>query len=253
MAKPVKLTFLTTDDPIYLPSFYDRVLARRAPDVVAVYVVPPLYRKQTPADAALRYARTFGIGAAGKLAARVASARLRRRSIASCCARWGVRCEEISDVNAPEFMDRLRAEAADILVSVSTPQIYRRALMEIPRLGILNIHGAILPQYRGVMPSFWMMANGERQAGVSIYFVDEGIDSGERVGLRTFEIGPDETLDHFIARSKGIAAELLLEVLDGVERGTLERQPLDLEAGSYFSWPDAASVRRFRAAGRRLW
>ena len=253
MAQPMKLTFLTTDDPIYLPSFYDRVLAKRAADTLAVYVVPPLYREQTPADAAVRYARTFGLGAAGKLAARVASAKLRRRSIASCCARWGVRCEEVGDVNDPRFMDRLRAEAADILVSVSTPQVYKRELMEIPRLGILNIHGAILPQYRGVMPSFWMMANGERQAGVSIYFVDEGIDSGERVGLRTFEIGPDETLDHFIARSKGIAAELLLEVLDGVERGTLERQPLDLEAGSYFSWPDAASVRRFRAAGRRLW
>lgn len=253
MAEPVKLTFLTTDDPIYLPSFYDRVLARRACDTVAVYVVPPLYRKQTPADAAVRYARTFGLGAAGNLAARVASARLRRRSIASCCARWGVRCAEVADVHDPLFMDRLRAEAADVLVSVSTPQIYRRELIGIPRLGILNIHGAILPQYRGVMPSFWMMANGERQAGVSIYFVDERIDLGERVGLRTFEIGAHESLDHFITRSKAIAADLLLEVLDGIEAGTLERQPLDLEAGSYFSWPDAESVRRFRAAGRRLW
>ncbi len=249
----MKLTFLTTDDPIYLPAFYDQVLAQRAADTVAVYVVPPLYRKQTPADAAVRYARTFGLGAAGKLAARVAGAKLRRRSIASCCARWGVQCEEIADVNDSRFMDRLRAEAADVLVSVSTPQIYKRELITIPRLGILNIHGAILPQYRGVMPSFWMMANGERQAGVSIYFVDERIDSGERVGLRTFEIGPHETLDRFITRSKGIAAELLLEVLEGVEQGTLVRQPLDLEAGSYFSWPDADSVRRFRAAGRRLW
>ncbi len=253
MAESVKLAFLTTDDPIYLPAFYDRVLARRAPDVVALYVVPPLYRRQTPADAAVRYVRTFGIGAAGNLAARVANARLRGRSIAACCARWGVRYEEIADVNAPEFMDRLRADAADVLVSVSTPQIYKRALIEIPRLGILNIHGAILPQYRGVMPSFWMMANGEQQAGVSIYFTDERIDSGERVGLRTFEIGANETLDRFVSRSKGIAAELLLEVLDQVEQGTLERQPLDLESGSYYSWPDADSVRRFRAAGRRLW
>jgi len=249
----VKLTFLTTDDPIYLPAFYDRVLERRASDTVAVYVVPPLYRKQTPADAVVRYARTFGLGAAGNLAARVASAKLRRRSVAATCAHFGVRCEEIADVNAPEFLDRLRAEAADVLVSVSTPQIFKRPLMEIPPLGILNIHGAILPKYRGVMPSFWMMANGEQQAGVSIYFTDERIDSGVRVGLRTFDIGATETLDHFICRSKGIAADLLLEVLDGLEQGTLDRQPLDLDQGSYFSWPDAAAVRRFRAAGRRIW
>ena len=96
-------------------------------------------------------------------------------------------------------------------------------------------------------------ANGEQQAGVSIYFVDERIDSGELVGLRTFDIGVGETLDQFIHRSKGIAAELLIEVLDGVEHGTLDRRPLDLEAGSYFSWPDAEAVRRFHAAGRRLW
>jgi len=249
----MKLTFLTVDDPIYLPAFYDKVLARRAPDTLAVYVVPALYRNQTPADAAVRYARTFGFGAAGQLAARVASARLHRRSIAATCSRYRVPCREVANVNAPEFLDHLRAEAADLLISVSTPQVFKRPLMETPRLGILNIHGAILPQYRGVMPSFWMMANGERQAGVSIYFVDEHVDCGIRVGLRTFEIEPNETLDHFIRRSKAISAELLLEVLEGIEQGTLERQPLDLAKGSYYSWPDAAAVRRFRSAGRRLW
>jgi methionyl-tRNA formyltransferase len=254
MAGPrLKLSFLTTDDPLYLPAFYDRVLAQRGRDVQAVYVVPPLYKKQSPADAALRYARTFGASAAAQLAARVIAAKLRGSSIAATCARWNVRCEDVVNVNAPEFLERLRAEEPDVLISVSTPQVFSRPLIDLPRLGILNIHGAVLPLYRGVMPSFWMMANGERQAGVTVYFVDEKIDSGERVGLRVFDIDPGESLDQFLRRSKAVAADLLLEVLDGLEAGSLERSHIELSEGSYFSWPDPAAVRRFREAGRRLW
>ncbi len=184
---------------------------------------------------------------------------------ASCARSWsdsrshqfvereGVAYRLVSDVNAPEFLDQLRQGNAELLISVSCPQIFRRALIELPPRGILNIHGAILPQYRGVMPSFWMMANGERQAGVSIYFVNEKIDAGELCGQERLFIDPKETLDKFILRSKLTSAGLLLRTIDALEGGTIERRPLDLAAGSYFSWPDATAVRRFRACGRRLW
>jgi methionyl-tRNA formyltransferase len=103
------------------------------------------------------------------------------------------------------------------------------------------------------MPSFWMLANDEKQAGVSIFFVNEDIDAGELCGQRTFEIRPGETLDEFLGRSKAIAAELLLDVLDDIENATASRAPLDLSMGSYYSWPDREAVRRFHATGRRLW
>ncbi len=250
----MNVIYLTTDDPLYLPAFFDRVLRERSARTLAVYVVPPLYKKQTPLAAALRYARTFGLLDAARLAAHVLVAKLRHRSVASACARWGVRCEDVPDVNSPEFLDRLRREAPDVLVSVSCPQIFRKPLIELPPKGILNIHGAILPQYRGVLPSFWMMANGEKRAGVSIYFVSgEKIDVGDRCGLEIFDIRDDDTLDSFLARSKGIAAELLLGVLHQVERGTAPREPVDLADGSYYSWPDPSAVKRFREAGRKLW
>jgi methionyl-tRNA formyltransferase len=136
---------------------------------------------------------------------------------------------------------------------VSCPQIFKKPLIELPPLGILNIHGAILPQYRGVLPSFWMLANGEKKAGVSIYYVDTRIDAGELCGQRIYDIPPDQTLDDFLRQSKAIAAELLLEVLGAIERKQITRQALNLAEGSYYSWPDATAVRKFRAAGRRLW
>ena len=245
--------YLTTDDPLYLPAFFERVLRDRASGTRAVFVVPPLYKRQTPLDAAWRYAQTFGAMAAVGLAGRVALAKTRRQSIEAVCLRHQVRCETIADVNAPEFLAELRRLGAELLISVSCPQIFKQPLIDLPPAGILNIHGALLPQYRGVLPSFWMLANGEKQAGVSIYYVDARIDAGDLCGQRVYDILPGDTLDSFLQRSKAVAAELLLEVLDKIDRGQVTRTPLDLADGSYYKWPDAAAVKRFRAAGRRVW
>lgn len=248
----MNIVFLTTDDPLYLPSFFDRVLEARS-DVSAVFVAPPLYKNQTARGAAWRYLRTFGVADTWRLATRVASAKLRRRSIEQVCDRHGVQCEPVGDVNAPAFLERLRALGTELVVSVSCPQIFKAPLIELPQRGCLNIHGAILPEYRGVMPSFWMLANGEKLAGVSIFFVNEEIDAGELCGQRIFEIRPEESLDDFLLRSKEVAADLLLEVFGRIDEGSVGRTPLDLSAGSYYSWPDREAVQRFRAAGRRLW
>lgn len=248
----MNVAFLTTDDPLYLPAFFEHVLAART-DAFSVFVVPPLYKNQTPRAAALRYLRTFGAGATWGLTRRVAQARLQKQSIARVCEAHGVPCELVLDVNDEAFLDRLRALDTDLIVSVSCPQIFKQPLIDLAPLGCLNIHGAILPAYRGVMPSFWMLAHGEEQAGVSIFFVNQDIDAGELCGQRVFEIGPDESLDGFLRRSKTVAADLLIEVLAAVEAGAVTRTPLDLREGSYYSWPDREAVRRFQAAGRSVW
>jgi methionyl-tRNA formyltransferase len=249
----VKIVFLTTDDPIYLPAFFERVLNERAEQTEEVYVVPPLYRGQTPARAAWRYYRTFGFRAVMGLGARLARAKLTRQSIADVCKRHGVEYAEVEDVNSADFLEHLKAIAPDIVVSVSCPQIFKKELIDTPSFGCLNIHGAILPQYRGVLPSFWMLANREEQAGVTIHFVNEKIDAGDAVGQRIFEILPEESLDEFIRRSKTIAADLFIDVLRRIEDGTLTPEPIAVAEGSYYSWPDREAVERFRKAGRTVW
>ena len=249
----MKVAYLTTDDPIYLPAFFDRTLCKFGPDAQAVYIVPPLYKNQTTTQAALRWYRTFGLLDTIGLARRAGMAKVRGQSVGAVCKKHGVSYELVPDVNAETFRQQLREAGTDLLISVSCPQIFKKPLIELPALGCLNIHGAILPHYRGVLPSFWMLANGEKNAGVSIYYVNEKIDAGELCGQRIFEILPEESLDGFLTRSKGIAAELLLEVLGKIEDGTITRSPLNLTDGSYYSWPDQEAVRRFRATRHHLW
>ena len=249
----MKITFLTTEDPIYLPNFFDHLLGAFGKETQAVYSVPPLYKNQSTLQAVLRYYKTFGLMGSLGLAARLCKVKLRGQSIAFVCKRHGVLFELIPDVNSEKFREKLKEAGTNLLISVSCPQIYKKPLIELPSLGCLNIHGAILPLYRGVLPSFWMLANKEKMAGVSIYYVNEKIDAGELCGQRIFEILPGESLDNFITRSKAIAAELLIEVLRKVESGTITRSPLNLAEGSYYSWPDKNAVKRFFANGHRLW
>jgi methionyl-tRNA formyltransferase len=249
----MRIAFLTTSDPIYLPDFFEHVLDAYGQETHAVYVVPPLYKGQSYLAAARRYYRTFGFEGVRGLGRRLIGAKLRRKSIGSIGKRHGVTVADRPDVNAPPFLAELERAGVDVLVSVSCPQIFRADLIKLPAKGCLNVHGALLPKYRGVLPSFWMLANGEEQAGVSVYFVNEQVDAGDLCGQRSFPIFPSDTVDSLLRRSKAEAAAVTVEVLEAIESGTVERHPLDLTGGSYYSWPDAEAVKRFRVAGRRLW
>lgn len=247
----MRIAFLTTNDPLYLPAFFEKVLGVHRQEVF-VFSVPPLYGKQTSLDAVRRFHRTFGLGPLCHLAWKVALARLRRQSIRSVCQRHGVVYEEARDVNSVTFIQRLRELALDVVVSVSCPQVFKPQLLGVSKLGVLNIHGALLPNYRGVLPAFWILAADEQSAGVSVHFVTEKIDAGDVCGQRGFQIEVRDSLDSFLKRSKKAAAELLLEVLQQLRDGEIERRPLNLAEGSYFSWPTAEDYRRFRLSGRRL-
>ena len=248
----MRIAFLTTSVPLYLPSLFERVLNVYEDQTAGVFLVPPLGDGQMMGGP-LRYYATFGLMASLHLLARTLRAKARGETIRAVCQRHGVLCESVPAVNDPLFLRRLRSLGTDLVVSVSCPQIFRKPLIELPARGTINVHGSILPAYRGVSPAFWMMANGERRAGVSAFFVNEGIDAGDLCGQRVFDLQPDDTLDRFLQRSKQEAAELVVDVLQRVENGTVDRTPLDITNGSYYSWPTRAAVRRLLAGGRRLW
>ena len=259
----MKIAVLTCYEPFYLPAFYHRFLARRAKDVVGVFCCTPIYKNQTLFSQARCFAGAFGIWNAVRLVIRVATAKLkgliglgRRRgrfySVTRAVRHHGVHVEYIHDVNTQAFHQRLREFGADLILSVSCPQIFKKELIELPALGCLNIHGADLPNYRGLMPSFWMMADGLKEAGVTIFYVNAGIDTGDVIGKRKFPIFPDDTLHTFLIRAKREACDLAMETLDSIERGTVEPVPLEGE-GCYRSYPTRETYQRFRELGYHLW
>jgi methionyl-tRNA formyltransferase len=262
-ARALRIVFVAPDEPSVLPIFFARVIPRLRGEIAAVAVVSPIYKRSSW----LRQARQF-IGAFGlreflveaawfgwyKLADRVPGVMgsSRHHSVAGAARARGIDVVTPSDVNGPEFLTALRRIAPDLVVSVSCPQIFGRELLALPRLGCVNVHSALLPAYRGMLPTFWALARGERETGVTIHYMSPGIDGGDIIAQRAIPIGPDATLRSLMRQCKLAAADLVLETVARFRQGPVPAVPNPADEGSYFSFPTREDVRRFKALGRRL-
>jgi methionyl-tRNA formyltransferase len=140
----------------------------------------------------------------------------------------GVPVHEPASLRA--FADAIAGEGFDLFVLASYGRILPDALLRVPRLGALNVHPSLLPKYRGATPIQSTILNGDSETGVSIMLMDAGMDTGDLVLQRTAPIGDAETYGELHDRLAEFGAELLGEVLDLAERGTLEGHPQRGEA-----------------------
>ncbi len=116
---------------------------------------------------------------------------------------------------------RLELVRPDAIVVVAYGRIIPPWMLELPRLGCINLHGSLLPKYRGAAPVQWAVANGDAVTGVTTMRLDEGLDTGEILLARAVAIGADETAAEVFRSLAGAGAELMVETLAGLAAGTL--------------------------------
>lgn len=255
----MRIQVLTQEDAFYIPRILD-LLCERRPDIAGIAIVPG---ELQPGNVR-RYLAMMGVRdfcrqlvnlvghRLGDLVARFA--RMSRSfSVAGAGRRAGVPCEHVPRVNAPEYLARLRERGVDLIVSIACPQKLGAELLALPARGCINLHGALLPRYQGILPSFWVLANGERETGVTVHWMDEKLDHGDVLLQRAIAIEPRDTVHSLVLRSKvEVGRHVLVEAIGLIERGEAPRRPMDAAAATYCSYPDADAVQRFRARGRRF-
>lgn len=133
----------------------------------------------------------------------------------------------------PEVAAQLRATGAELAVVVAYGKILPRAVLEAFPRGCLNIHGSLLPAYRGAAPVQRAIIAGERETGVTIMQLDEGMDTGPMLLQRPMAIAPDDTSGRLLERMSGLGAELLLEALERLAAGTLAPVAQDHARATY--------------------
>lgn len=126
-----------------------------------------------------------------------------------------------------ENLEELRRLAPDVIVVAAFGQILRREVLELPRLRCLNVHASLLPRYRGASPIAGAILAGDRETGVTIMLMDEGLDTGDILSQRAIPIAQDDTTATLSEKLSKVGAELLLETLPRWSKGTLPRQPQD--------------------------
>lgn len=125
--------------------------------------------------------------------------------------------------NNPEFLEEVRKLNPDLICVVAYGKILPQELLDIPKYGCVNVHGSLLPEYRGAAPIQWAVLNGDKKTGVTTMFMNAGMDTGDMILKEEVEIGEDETTGELWNRLKMIGANLLIKTVKEIENGTATR------------------------------
>lgn len=124
-------------------------------------------------------------------------------------------------IKRPDVVQHLTSLKPEVMVIIGYGQIIPQAIINLPPKGIINVHASLLPKYRGAAPVQWAVARGETVTGVTTMRIDAGLDTGDILLQRETQIGPEESAIELGERLAIMGADLLVETLDGIERGTV--------------------------------
>ncbi len=128
----------------------------------------------------------------------------------------GLSVIEVEDLKSDEFVEQLKKLDVDLFVVVAF-RILPKKVLEIPKIGSVNLHASLLPKYRGAAPIHWAVMNGEEKTGCTIFFLDEQVDTGKIIKQKEIEIGDNETTGDVYKQLMDIGSNVLLTALDEIE------------------------------------
>lgn len=126
--------------------------------------------------------------------------------------------------NNTEFIEKMKALNPDVICVVAYGKILPKEILDIPRFGCINVHGSLLPKYRGAAPIQWAVINGEKQTGITTMYMDIGMDTGDMILKETVDIGEDETTGELWKRLSSLGGKLLVDTLKLIEEGKAPKE-----------------------------
>ena len=126
--------------------------------------------------------------------------------------------------NNTEFIEEIKNINPEVICVVAYGKILPKELLDVPKLGCVNVHGSLLPRYRGAAPIQWAVLNGDKTTGITTMYMDVGMDTGDMILKQETEIGEDETTGELWDRLSDIGADLLVKTLKLIEAGKAPRE-----------------------------
>jgi methionyl-tRNA formyltransferase len=170
-------------------------------------------------------------------------------------AELGATLEKLPRPNSPESLDRMRSFAPDLVISLRYGRILREPFLEIPRLGVLNLHSGRLPWYRGLLPSLRALIHGDTILGSTVHWItDSTIDTGPIIGVTEVPVHPGRSLLEHILSVYPPGVDLLKDTLQRLARGeAVPGTPQDPNEGAYYGFPEDAEFAALEAKGFPLY
>lgn len=159
----------------------------------------------------------------------------------------------LNQINNAEEYEQLAAFGPDLIISIRYGVILKEAVLAIPRTGVLNLHSGLLPDYRGVMASFWAMLNGAESLGTTLHFIDDStIDTGRVLATTSLPVDTDRSYLWHVLELYEEGCSRILQVVSEISSGKVPDCHAQSGAGNYYSFPAEQQLAEFTQAGFRL-
>tara|TARA_S200000501_G_C20833954_1_gene748541 strand:- start:217 stop:978 length:762 start_codon:yes stop_codon:yes gene_type:complete len=252
----MKLMLITQNDPFYLHDALDyffKKLPSNFKVVGAVVLSPsPFGKKLSNFQKFISTYQIFGYKFTFYYSIKLLLSKIKRKNVNSVLNKHNIEIIKLAkSINANESLELIESFNPDILLSIAGNEIFRKPLIDLAPLGCLNLHTALLPKYRGLMPSFWVLKNKEEFTGVSVFYVDEGIDSGPIITQKKIPI-VNLSQDELIRKSKKIGMQAIIESLLKIKNKSFKLQDNNAEEMTYFSFPTKKDVKEFYDNGAKF-
>jgi len=248
------------EDPVYTLPFFKKIIQKRSNDIIGLAVASggrlKIGKERSKTVYLISLFLIMGIPHFLKYAWITFSFKIQKKfsaffpfisspSIASFAKSFNIPVHTINSPNNKNVLEMLRQLKPDIIINQSQ-YIIKKELLEIPAIGVLNRHNALLPKNRGRLTPFWVKYKNENKTGVSIHFVDEGIDSGPIVVQKSFPVTEKDTFNTIVKKNYGIAADAMLEALNKLEKGFSDFFPNEDSKATYNTVPTLNQAMEYR-------
>jgi methionyl-tRNA formyltransferase len=157
----------------------------------------------------------------------------------------------ITNVNSSTMIEEISFYEPDIIITVLGNQLFKKNILAVPKKCFINLHSSLLPLYRGLLPSFWVLKNNEEYTGVTIHIIDEGIDTGPIITRKKLKIN-NISQQELIRNLKILGMEAILETLDKIYDDNYITTENKKNEGSYFNFPTRQDVIAFLKGGHKF-
>ena len=252
----MNVVIISQADQIFLPTCIDRIACNLGGSASVSHVVitkgTPYGKQDGFLSKALKVFHTFGLGFVLFMGRKYLYAVLFGKSLSRVCRDHSIKLLKYrGSVNDSEFIQTLKNNRADLLISIMGGQIFKRALLDEFPMSVWNLHSSDLPKHPWTHAYFWAMLAGEN-VGVSLFVVDEGVDTGP-ILLQTFvEAGSLPYFD-LLERTKIAGSELIATAITQVVSGELTPVPQSDAESSYNRFPSRGDVKMLHELGKRLY
>jgi len=257
----MNVVIITQNEPLAIPLIIRDILKAKKEIIREVVVVPPFVKTKSMSGTFKQRFSIFGFDYVFKLGYLLMIMKIKKKlrilnrpsSVEEVCKEYNKKLLKIDSVNSEEFLDHLRGKDLDLIISLSPPQVFKKKILEIPKFGVINLHGALLPNYKGLQPSFWVLAKGENLTGCTVHTMDEKIDEGNIIVQKVNKINSEDTQFSIIYKNKKLGAHAVIEAIRLFETGEYRHvaKPMP-KGGSYYSFPTKKDVKTFKNNGKKL-